>query len=275
MISINLTTTKSRLYLCSQTVWSLANQSVPVDQIVVWVSREAYLSDEGITEEPSWAEKIRQTGTPLVFKWVKNTGPYRKLFPALRAANDDDILIYADDDAIYSELWTESLLSDFERYDRKCVVAARVRETVKKKNDILDTYRKFPLISLPIVVQDNYIITGLGGVVLKKSHIDPVFLDNEDYLTVCPRADDIWISKLVQLSGTPLYVSAPTIKYVHEIDHEYGLSRTNTRKISYSVMQKLRSTFGKKKKASTLCQNDLYIQDTNDYFASCAPEGSF
>lgn len=275
MISINLTTTKSRLYLCSQTVWSLANQSVPVDQIVVWVSREAYLSDEGITEEPAWAEKIRKTGTSLIFKWVKNTGPYRKLFPALRDATEDDILIYADDDAIYSELWTQSLLSDFERHDQKCVVAARVRETVKKKNDILDTYRKFPLISLPIVVQDNYIITGLGGVVLKKSHINPMFLDNEDYLTICPRADDIWISKLVQLSKTPLYVSAPTIKHVHEIEHEYGLSRTNTRKISYSVIQKLRSTFGQKKKVSTICQNDLYIQDTNEYFASCASEGSF
>lgn len=275
MISINLTTTKSRLYLCSQTVWSLANQTVPVDRVVVWVSREAYLSDEGITEEPSWAEKIRQTGTSLEFRWVKNTGPYRKLFPALRAAQEDDILIYADDDAIYSERWTESLLSDFERFEQKCVVAARVREIVKKKNDILDTYRKFPLISLPIVVQDNYIITGLGGVVLKKSHIDPLFLDNEDYMTVCPRADDIWISKLVQLSKTPLYVSAPTIKYVHEIDHEYGLSRTNTRKIRYSVPHKLRALFSKKKKVSTFCQNDLYIQDTNDYFASCAPEGIF
>lgn len=83
MISINLTTTKSRLYLCSQTVWSLANQSTRVDQIVVWVSSTAYLSDDGITEEPEWADKIRQTGTNLVFKWVKNTGPYRKLFPAL------------------------------------------------------------------------------------------------------------------------------------------------------------------------------------------------
>jgi Glycosyl transferase family 2. len=274
MISINLTTTKSRLYLCSQTVWSLANQSVSVDQIVVWVSREAYLSDEGITEEPAWAEKIRQTGTSLVFKWVKNTGPYRKLFPALRAASDEDILIYADDDAIYNEQWAESLLADFERHDQKCVVAARVRETIKKKGDILDTYRKFPLITLPIVIQDNYIITGLGGVVLKKCHIDAAFLDNEDYLTICPRADDIWISKLIQLSKTPLYVSAPTIMYVHEIDHEYGLSRTNTRKISYSVVQKLRSAIGKKK-ARSFCQNDLYIQETNDYFASTLPEGSY
>jgi hypothetical protein len=274
MISINLTTTKSRLYLCSQTVWSLANQSVHVDQIVVWVSREAYLSDEGITEEPAWAEKIRQTGTNLLFKWVKNTGPYRKLFPALRAAADEDILIYADDDAIYNEQWAESLLSDFDRHQHKCVVAARVRETVKKKGDILDTYRKFPLITLPIVINDNYIITGLGGVVLKKSHIDPIFLDNEDYLTVCPRADDIWISKLIQLSKTPLYVSAPTIEHVHEIEHKQGLSRTNTRKIRHPVIHKLRSAFGQKK-TNTTCQNDLYIQDTNDYFASCLPEGSF
>jgi hypothetical protein len=48
------------------------------------------------------------------------------------------------------------------------VVAARVRETVKKKKELLDTYRNFPLITVPKVVKQNYIITGLGGVVLKK-----------------------------------------------------------------------------------------------------------
>jgi hypothetical protein len=76
----------------------------------------------------------------------KNTGPYRKLFPALQVATDDDILIYADDDAIYNEIWAETLLDDFYRHNQKCVVAARVRKTVKKKKDILDTYRNFPLL---------------------------------------------------------------------------------------------------------------------------------
>lgn len=261
MISINLTTTKSRLYLCSQTVWSLANQSTRVDQIVVWVSSTAYLSDDGITEEPEWADKIRQTGTNLVFKWVKNTGPYRKLFPALQAATDDDILIYADDDAIYNEIWAQTLLDDFYRHNQKCVVAARVRKTVKKK-DILDTYRNFPLITVPKVIEQDYIITGLGGVVLKKCMIPEYFHYNEDFLKVCPRADDIWISKLIQLTKTPVYVSAQSIRFVHEIIHDYGLSRANTSKFKRLLFQKIRFTF-KPGQTHYLCQNDLYMKDTD------------
>ncbi|MEG5550734.1 hypothetical protein UXO11_14200 [Enterobacter wuhouensis] len=269
MISINLTTTKSRLYLCSQTVWSLANQSKKVDQIVVWVSSTPYLSDEGITEEPEWVEKIRQTGTNLVFKWVKNTGPYRKLFPALQAAAEDDILIYADDDAIYNEVWAETLLDDFYRHNQEYVVAARVRKTVKKKKELLDTYRNFPLITAPKVVEQDYIITGLGGVVLKKKMIPEYFHFNEDFLKVCPRADDIWISKLIQLTKTPVYVSAQSIRYVHEIIHDYGLSRANTSKIKRSLLQKIRFTF-KPGQIQHLCQNDLYIKDTDSYFETCA-----
>ncbi|ADO49248.1 glycosyltransferase [[Enterobacter] lignolyticus] len=265
MISINLTTTKSRLYLCSQTVWSLANQSVPVDKIVVWVSREAYLSDEGIREEPAWAEKIRKSGTNVVFEWVKNTGPYRKLFPALHAAMPDDILIYADDDAIYNEQWTESLLNDFYQHNQQYVVAARVRKIVKKKNNLLDTYRKFPLIRTSGVVDSDYIITGLGGVVLKKSHIKQTYLNNEDYLTVCPRADDIWISKLFLLSQASVYVSAQTIQYVRELEHDYGLSRVNTSKIKYSPIRKLGSLF-RSNKIAARCLNDFYIKETDSYF---------
>ncbi|MBM3071998.1 glycosyltransferase family A protein [Lelliottia sp. RWM.1] len=269
MISINLTTTKSRLYLCSQTVWSLANQSKTVDQIVVWVSREPYLSDEGITEEPVWAEKIRQTGINLTFRWVKNTGPCRKLFPALREATGDDILIYADDDAIYNDVWTENLLSDFYHHNQEYVVAIRVRKTIKKKKDILDSYRNFPLITTPKVIDQDYIITGLGGVVLKKNMIPQYFHDNEDFLTVCPCADDIWISKLIQLTKTPVYVSAQNIRHIHEIIHDYGLSRTNTSKIKRSFLQKMRFTF-KPGQIHYLCQNDLYIKDTDNYFESCA-----
>jgi hypothetical protein len=96
---------------------------------------------------------------------------------------------------------------------------------------------------VPKVIEQDYIITGLGGVVLKKSMIPEYFHYNEDFLKVCPRADDIWISKLIQLTKTPVYVSAQSIRFVHEIIHDYGLSRANTSKIKRSLFQKIRFTF--------------------------------
>jgi hypothetical protein len=68
--------------------------------------------------------------------------------------------------------------------------------------------------------------------------IPEYFHFNEDFIRVCPRADDIWISKLIQLTKTPVYVSAKSIRFVHEIIHDYGLSRDNTSKIKRSWIQK-------------------------------------
>jgi hypothetical protein len=57
----------------------------------------------------------------------KNTGPYRKLFPALQVATEDDILIYADDDAIYNEIWAQTLLDDFYRHNQVLWLPACVK----------------------------------------------------------------------------------------------------------------------------------------------------
>lgn len=48
MLTINLTTTSSRLDLCAPTLLSLVEQDYAADRIVVWVSHDAYMADEGI-----------------------------------------------------------------------------------------------------------------------------------------------------------------------------------------------------------------------------------
>ncbi|MFD2837439.1 hypothetical protein ACFS3C_15390 [Azotobacter vinelandii] len=75
----------------------------PPPKIVIWVSKEAYLIDQGIDREPRWVRDLNKLRNIIEFRWTANTGPYRKLFPALDAATDDQIIVYADDDAIYRE----------------------------------------------------------------------------------------------------------------------------------------------------------------------------
>src|SRR5690606_3704630 len=80
-IEINITTTNNRLHLCAQTVWSFLHQSLRPSKIIVWVSKEPYLIDEGIQEEPVWARELKRINKSIEFRWTPNTGPYRKLFP--------------------------------------------------------------------------------------------------------------------------------------------------------------------------------------------------
>lgn len=107
-VIVSLTTTRSRMHLLKYTLASLLDQEYKADRILVNISREAYLLDEGIPEQPSWLEAMAGRGVEV--HWVANTGPYRKLLPALEQAREEDLVITCDDDVIYGPGWLGSLL---------------------------------------------------------------------------------------------------------------------------------------------------------------------
>lgn len=71
MLSINLTTTASRLELCSSTLWSLLHQTIIPDEINVWVSKEPYLADEGINEIPIFITELNSVRNIIKIKFTK------------------------------------------------------------------------------------------------------------------------------------------------------------------------------------------------------------
>ncbi len=226
-ISVNLTTTKDRLHLCSHTIWSIVHQTRLPDQIVIWISSEPYMSDAGITDLPEWSNEINNLFSNILkFEWTENTGPYRKILPALRKANENDILIYADDDTAYGSRWLEKLLISHESNSTK-VIATRVRQIRKNILGRSKSYYYAKLITNKTEVLKDYIITGVGGAVIQKKHINPELLEMEQYKEICPKTDDLWISKILQLTGTPVLTCPEALSELFIIQHPYGLKLTN------------------------------------------------
>ncbi|MEB6858743.1 glycosyltransferase [Proteus cibi] len=234
-------------------------QEQHIDELRIWVSKKPYLSDSGINEEPKWAEKIRSTGIKLSFIWTENTGPYRKIIPALKLTQNDDILVYADDDVIYGSKWLQELVTIFYKNESKYIVATRVRKVIKGK-----LYNEFPIITEQCIMDDNYIVTGIGGVILKRGMIKETFINDDNYLTISPLADDIWLSKIYQLSNTKLFVYPNGLKYINEIQHDQGLSIENTRRIKLNFIKK--AILKIKNKKYKFCQNDIYMKAVDNYF---------
>ncbi|WP_349570853.1 glycosyltransferase family A protein [Azotobacter salinestris] len=226
-IAVNITTTHDRLDLCSQTVWSLLNQSLLPDRIVVWVSREAYLMDTGVNEEPAWVGELNKIKDIVEFRWTPNTGPYRKLFPALGEAGEEQIIVYADDDVVYKENWLKLLVAKFRTHREEKIIASRVRLSRRNIFGRHKTYMLWPVIKKETELDAGYLITGVGGVILKKRHIKECFLGNQDYLSICPQTDDLWISEIVARSGTPVVAYPEAMREVFLIKHEHGLSKQN------------------------------------------------
>lgn len=270
MKTINITTTHSRLDLCSATIWSLMHQSILPDQINLWVSHEPFMADQGVSIIPIWFDELNKINDILRIHFVKNIGPYRKAIPALRAATSDDILTYADDDVIYAREWYESLLFTFNQYERKYIIAPRVR--LKRENIFgrLQSYNMFSVCSQDMLLDNRYIVTGVGGCMLTKAHIreDLIFLD--DFIRVAPRTDDIWLSKIFEDSGSSVYCCASSLQYIQEITHSNNaLNQSNNvipgggmlKKILSKIRNKLLGYLG-----FSLSNNDIAIRDTDAFF---------
>lgn len=272
MYSINITTTSSRLGLCSATVWSLVNQSMTPKSIDIWVSKEAYLADFGVTDIPKWVTHLNSIKKIVNFHFTENTGPYRKIIPALRYADKDDILVYADDDVFYGENWLMDLVNAFNKHDGNCVVASRVR--VKKRNIFgkLRSYLSFDMCSSSCLLSDNFIITGVGGCILARCHIDDEYIFNDDFSTVAPKTDDIWISKIIELSGSSVFCVPSILNHVNEIQHSVNaLSHENTyvkfrENIFYRVVGKVAHSF-KSYFGFKITNNDIAIARVDEYFS--------
>ncbi len=272
MLVVNLTTTSTRLELCGVTLWSLIHQSCLPDRIDLWISKEPFMSDQGIHELPEWLDELNGINRIINVRYVENTGPYRKIFPALQSTNDSDIHVYADDDVVYGHSWLKSLTDCFLLNEGKFVVASRVRIMRKNLFGHYQSYDRFNICLKPTVVKKDFVITGVGGCILKKSHIDPALLTNSDYLQIAPRTDDFWISKLLELSGTSVMICPDAFGSVQEIVHtNFSLNQTNTLMIKgrgfsrllMKIRVKVLGYFG-----LSLSNNDFARKRISNYFSN-------
>lgn len=270
MIIVNLTTTSTRLQMCSATIWSLLNQELSPDQINLWVSTDKFLSDQGISSTPKFVDQFNRLVNIVNVKFTNNIGPYRKIIPALRIANHDDILIYADDDVIYGKKWLYNLYNEFKNNDEQSVVATRVRMREKNIFGIYKSYPSYKVITDNLTLKTDFILTGVGGVILKRSMISEKYIFNDDFLKIAPTTDDLWISKIIELSHQRINTCPTNLSEVQEIQHQNNsLCSSNTLfnttyksfSVIYRIKNKIFSYFGLLK-----TNNDICIDKIENYF---------
>lgn len=273
MISVNLTTTYQRLNLCRIALTSLLLQSRLPDQVNLWVSDQPYLRDKGISDSGAIKELIdslpEATRNRVCVRWVANTGPYRKLIPMLREAGPDDLIVTADDDIFYGRDWLSGLLAAYEDAGGK-PVAARVRT---KRTNFLGkktSYLFWNLINQPKTVEDDFIVTFGGGVVLTRAMFREQDIVDDSFLNVAPTADDLWYSKLLRLNHNEVVVVPSLLKELNFIQHNDGLTNHNWPKV-VSLFHKIRLRVWDRLAGFmgvAVCGNDVAYGEIDRYFSS-------
>ena len=271
-VIVSLTTTRDRLHLLKFALLSLVEQSMKPDRIVVWVSADPYLRDHGVSSDDfdyivdEWLPK---NGKELVeFRFCENTGPYRKLLPALKSFNENDLVVTADDDIIYGSKWLEELFECYNHNDGDGVVCARVRKIRKNYFGVRQSYICWRVIYGSEVLVSNYVATFGAGAIVRVGLIKNENVVLDDYKLISPTADDLWFSRLLINEGVKVYTAPKVISQLHFIHHDDGLVNYNLPKKAYYLgrfWNVLVVPLIAKLGIST-CKNDHYFKSIERFF---------
>ncbi len=105
-----------------------------------------------------------------------------------------------------------------------------------------------------------------------KKHINDAFLKLDDFKILIPKTDDIWISKIIELSNSEVMCASNQLRLIQEIEHSNNaLNHTNNtmyngvifKKIYQKTSNKILGYFGRQ-----LSNNDKAIKIVDAFFKS-------
>ena len=181
-------------------IYSLLNQSVLPDKIVLWLDRDNW--HEG--NIPFRLRRLQRFG--LEIRFCEDLKSYKKLLPALEAFPDDYILT-ADDDVYYPRDWFESLLAEHTKHPTKiiCYRAHGIKvdenhhplpysqwDWCITPNAYFATIAISPEQSIPRHQRESVFPTGVGGILYPPKCFHEDIANKELFLALAPKADDIW-----------------------------------------------------------------------------------
>lgn len=192
-IVVSLTSFPARIKTVFVTIDSLLCQSLKPNHIILYLAEEEFPSKE----IPEALKAQQKRG--LEIRWTHNTGPHKKLVPALKDF-PNAIIITVDDDAFYEP----SLLEEFylEHLKNPKNIISKRYKAVTCDNDLhVKGYNQW---CAPQVKDSSFLIfpTGLGGILYPPHSLDEMVLKEVLFMELCPRQSDIWFWAMAVKNNT-------------------------------------------------------------------------
>ena len=222
---VSLTTISSRVERVSQTIDSIAKQTLKPHSINLYISEEPHLLDQGIRRGNEHLRRIADMGANIYL--TSNIGPYRKQYPLLQQLRDanaspETLIVTMDDDVLYP-VDVLAQLADTGRFD-DAVVAHRGRE-MAFDGGRLKPYSEF---KAPRSIKSQYNLgTGKNGIAYRLKHFP---IDPAEYIGpwLAPTADDIWCKWVTGVRCVPTIILEPRAIYDSRFDFPESKLEDNT-----------------------------------------------
>ncbi len=202
-VIVSLTSYEERFKDLVISIYSLLNQTIKPDRIILWLSDEY----DGVNDLPYEITRFLKNG--LEIKFVKDIKSYTKAIYAFKEY-PEAIIVTADDDIYYPEDWLEKLYHSYITHPQDIQVhrAHRVK-IIDNKICPYESWSKH--VEEESARFDNF-LTGVGGVLYPPNCFSKEVLREDVFLTNAPYADDVWFWVMALLNNKKIRVVKNHIK---------------------------------------------------------------
>lgn len=218
---VSLTSFPQRMYDIHFCLYSLLNQSLKPDRLILWLAEEEFPNKE--KDIPNTVLSFLEKG--LEIKWCKNIKSYKKLIPALKEY-PDAITVTADDDIYYPVDWLEKLYQSYQK-NPEYIHCHRAHKILFDTNNTIMPYKNWESETTEHSPSLKIFCTTGGGVLYPPQCLYKDVLNEELFTKLAPNADDIWFWAMALLQGTKIKVVDDNIKQLTYINPERELGLNN------------------------------------------------
>lgn len=177
--NVSLTSYGKRIASVWKTIETIGAGEVKPRRVILWLDDPTAMADL-----PPSLRRLQARG--LEIRSCPDYGPHKKYFPyvsEILPEQPDQTLVTADDDVLYPANWLKDLLTVHD----PCEVTA-FRARVRSDGP----YRTWPLCTTT-EASDTVFATGTSGVAYPPAVLHTLQDRGDEFLRVCPRADDFWL----------------------------------------------------------------------------------
>ncbi len=182
-IVISLTSYEDRFADLPVTLYSLLNQSLKPDRIILWLNEEEW----DLQTLPYEITQFIKNG--LEIRFVKDIKSYTKVIYAFKEFSDC-VIVTADDDIYYQKDWLKRLYMSYIS-NPKDIQVHRAHQVILKDREFAPYESWNKQIKEESAKFSNF-LTGVGGVLYPPNCFTKEVLREDIFLKNAPNADDIW-----------------------------------------------------------------------------------
>ncbi len=193
-IIISLTSFPNRINKIHLCINSLLRQKTKADKVILWLAKEQFEN----RKLPHKLLNLEKKG--LEIRYCDDLRSYKKIFYTAQQYTES-IIVTADDDTLYPELWLDNLLRTHEKFD-KCVVCYRAHEIIFDENKNISSYSNWNSLSPNYKGPSfNLVAIGVGGILYPSKFFENVEFDFNTIKEICLTTDDLWLKAISMVKG--------------------------------------------------------------------------